>query len=221
MSTTADHKAVQQHCHRFVSCDTSSRIPSDALLSMILSCKQVREWHFIITLLLFFNLINGTKISADEAHSPLHQNLPDCTHPHDIITKKTKKKAMACPMIKDEEGFLSEWVAYYQMHGFDHIVFFDDSSIDEGLVELQPWIQSGFVSVRSNFSVDTVNLRSNLRDKAFRTSMGLKVLLETECKLEATRLGYDYYFSLDLDEFVVPKLSGITIVDAVRISIVL
>lgn len=128
---------------------------------------------------------------------------------------------MACPMIKDEEGFLSEWVAYYQMHGFDHIVFFDDSSIDEGLVELQPWIQSGFVSVRSNFSVDTVNLRSNLRDKAFRTSMGLKVLLETECKLEATRLGYDYYFSLDLDEFVVPKLSGITIVDAVRISIVL
>jgi Glycosyl transferase family 2 len=188
---------------------------------MILSCKQVLEWHFIITLLLFFNLINGNKISADEAHSPLHQNLPDCTHPYDTIRKKTKKKAMACPMIKDEEGFLSEWVAYYQMHGFDHIVFFDDSSIDEGLAELQPWIQSGFVSVRSNFSVDTVNLRSNLRDKAFRTSMGLKVLLETECKLEAIRLGYDYYFSLDLDEFIVPKLSGITIVDAVRISTVL
>ena len=124
-------------------------------------------------------------------------------------------------MIKDEEGFLSEWVAYYQMHGFDHIVFFDDSSIDDGLVELQPWIESGFVTVRSNFSVDTVNLRSSLRNKAFKTSMGLKALLETQCKLEAIKLGYDYYFSLDLDEFVVPKLPGVTIVDAVRFSNVL
>lgn len=160
-----------------------------------------------------FNLI-----IAKEIHSPLNQNLPDCTHTYDLIVKKTEKKAMACPMIKDEEGFLSEWVAYYQMQGFDHIVFFDDSSIDDGLVELQPWIESGFVSVRSNFSADTVNLRSDLKNKAFKTSMGLKALLETECKLEAIKLGYDYYFSLDLDEFVVPRQPGITVVDAVRIS---
>lgn len=160
-----------------------------------------------------FNLI-----IAKEIHSPLNQNLPDCTHTYDLVVKKTEKKAMACPMIKDEEGFLSEWVAYYQMQGFDHIIFFDDSSIDDGLVELQPWIESGFVSVRSNFSADTVNLRSDLKNKAFKTSMGLKALLETECKLEAIKLGYDYYFSLDLDEFVVPRQPGITVVDAVGIS---
>ena len=46
-------------------------------------------------------------------------------------------------MIRDEEGFLSEFVAYHQMHGFSHIVFFDHGSTDNGLAELEPWIKSG------------------------------------------------------------------------------
>lgn len=44
---------------------------------------------------------------------------------------------------RDEEGFLSEWVAYYQMQGFDHVIMFNDGSVDNSLVELQPWIDTG------------------------------------------------------------------------------
>ena len=148
----------------------------------------------------------------------LYQHLPNCDAGNfRRIEKKTKMKAMACPMVRDEEGFLSEWVAYYQMHGFDHITFFNDGSTDKSFVELQPWIDSGFVTVRSNFTQESVNVRVAIRDEAFQTSMAIKALLETECKLEALRLGYDYYFSLDLDEYVLPHSAGATIIDTVNL----
>lgn len=126
-------------------------------------------------------------------------------------------RAMACPMVRDEEGFLSEWVAYYQMHGFDHITFFNDGSVDKSFVELQPWIDSGFVTIRSDFTQESFNVHVQVRDLGFQTSMAIKALSETECKLEAIRLGYDYYFSLDLDEYVLPHVPGSTIIDTVNL----
>ena len=44
---------------------------------------------------------------------------------------------------RDEEGFLSEWIAYYMVHGFDHFIIFDDNSIDNSLNELKPFIERG------------------------------------------------------------------------------
>ena len=79
------------------------------------------------------------------AFSPFNQHLPDCKKTQEIqyLEKRTSAKAMACPMFRDEEGFLSEWLAYYKLMGFDHIMMFDDGSVDKGLVELEPWINSG------------------------------------------------------------------------------
>ena len=79
------------------------------------------------------------------AASPFNQHLPDCKKTYEIeyLEKKTSAKAMACPMFRDEEGFLSEWLAYYKLMGFDHIMMFDDGSLDKGLIELEPWITSG------------------------------------------------------------------------------
>ena len=79
------------------------------------------------------------------ASSPFNQYLPDCRKTHEIeyLEKRTSAKAMACPMFRDEEGFLSEWLAYYKLMGFDHIMMFDDGSVDKGLIELEPWIESG------------------------------------------------------------------------------
>jgi hypothetical protein len=119
-------------------------------------------------------------------------------------------------MIRDEEGFLSEWVAYYQMHGFDHVFLYNDGSIDNGLVELQPWIDSGFVTVKSNFTAETLNIHPGFKNQAFKLAMATKALLETDCKLEAIRLGYDYQMSLDLDEYVIPDRPGVTVVDEVN-----
>ena len=151
-----------------------------------------------------------------EERSPLYQNLPNCAKNDFVrIKKKTTKRAVLCPMIKDEEGFLSEWVAYYQMHGFDHIYLYDDGSTDRSLVELKPWIDSGFVTVKSNFNQDSLKVKKVLRSDAFRAAMAVKALLETDCKLEAMKMGYDYQMSIDMDEFIIPMKAGETIVDEV------
>ncbi len=66
-----------------------------------------------------------------------------------------------CPVLfcdRDEEGFLSEWTAFYQMHGFDHIIFFNDNSVDNSISELKPWIDSGFVSIVGNWTLEELNI---------------------------------------------------------------
>ena len=57
-------------------------------------------------------------INTENVNNPFNQHLPNCKlNNYPIITKQTTKKAMLCPMFRDEEGFLSEWIAYYQLHG--------------------------------------------------------------------------------------------------------
>ena len=177
--------------------------------------RNIALLFVIVLLLLSDGLSEETK--SNDKFSPLFQNLPNCAKGDFVrIVKKTKKRAVVCPMIRDEEGFLSEWVAYYQMHGFDHIFLYNDGSIDNSLVELKPWIDIGFVTVKSNFSADTLNVHPGFRNQAFKLAMATKALLETDCKLEALRLGYDYQMSLDLDEYVIPFAAGVTVVDEVR-----
>lgn len=121
-------------------------------------------------------------------------------------------------MIRDEEGFLSEWVAYYQMHGFDHIIIYNDGSIDNGMVELKPWLESGFVTVKSNFTSIIQHMYPGFKHNAFKKSMAIKALLESDCKLEAIRMGFDYHVSLDMDEYMVPVKPGETVVDEVTFT---
>jgi hypothetical protein len=118
-------------------------------------------------------------------------------------------------MFKDEEGFLSEWVAYYQMHGFDHIMLFDDGSVDRSLAEVKPWIDSGFVSVRSNWSTESLKLSPAFSRNEFKKAMSTKALLETECKLQAIKWGYDLQVSVDIDEYIVPLQTGETAMDEI------
>ena len=149
--------------------------------------------------------------------SPLYQHLPNCledTSPE--IRKNTSAKALVCPMFRDEEGFLSEWVAYYQMHGFDHIILYNDASVDNSLEEVKPWIKSGFVTIRSNWSTESLNIDRHFRKDAFKRAMATKALLETDCKLQAIKWGYRYFMSLDIDEYVVPSKPGTTVVDALH-----
>ena len=112
--------------------------------------QKVMFWsafQYMFFLLVLF-ITSKCTYAANEDKNPLFQSLPDCTRGYSRLTKKTSSKALACPMIKDEEGFLSEWVAYYTIHGFDHIMFFDDGSTDNGGAELKPWIEKGIVSIR-------------------------------------------------------------------------
>lgn len=152
--------------------------------------------------ILFFSLIYMTFSNGDA--EPYQQGLPQCNNGFDRVVKKTKAKAMLCPMIRDEEGFMSEWIAYYLMQGFDHIMIFNDSSTDNGHLELQPFIDRGFVSVVSNWTADSLEISPNFRRNEFKKAMSIKAALERECKLKAVEWGYEYFMSLDLDEYVLP-----------------
>ena len=175
---------------------------------------------FIIVLIFFLNsggqaLLRARTVDEQAALSPFNQHLPNCKNLADIVYlhKKTNAKAMACPMFRDEEGFLSEWLAYYKVMGFDHIMLFDDGSTDRSVDELKPWITSGFVTLKSNWSVEAMRLRGPFAINAFKKAMAIKALLETECKYKAIEMGYDYFVSVDLDEYVVPQKVGETFVD--------
>lgn len=94
----------------------------------------------LIFFLVALRLVCNEELSE---RSPYYQHLPDCEkREFKIIKKATDKKAIVCPMIKDETGFLSEWTAYYQAQGFDKIIYFDNNSTSP-LDELDPWIKSG------------------------------------------------------------------------------
>lgn len=99
------------------------------------------------------------------------------------------------------------------MHGFDHIMLFNDGSTDNSLEELQPWIKSGFVTVKANWTVESLNVHPAFIKNDFKKAMTIKALLERECKLQAIKWGYSYFVSLDIDEYLLPHKTGVTIVD--------
>lgn len=180
----------------------------------IFVCNILLLWFYVIGLLINPTHSRHSPKEDFQEKSPYNQNLNDCTKTqYPTIQRKTNVKAILCPMFKDEEGFLSEWVAYYQMHGFDHIMMFDDESSDNSLVELKPWIDSGFVSIRSNWSNQNFDLANAFSNNEFKKMMAIKSLLETECKLYGIQHGYNITISLDIDEYVIPRKGGETVVD--------
>jgi hypothetical protein len=146
----------------------------------------------------------------------LYSGPPMCDTNSPRIQKKTNAKAILCPMIKNEEGYLAEWVGYYQMHGFDHIMFFDDNSSDKMMTEINPWIATGFVSVFKEWDIyltDMTKFRRDSQSSEASAKVATQALLQRACKLQAIKWGYSYYLSLDVDEYLFPLLPGSTIVD--------
>merc|ERR1711871_637452 len=105
-----------------------------------------RSASFLLLLQPFLLLLDAAWANLE--HSPYHQHLLDCekVSKSSYIKKKTKSKGIVCPMVKDEEGLLSEWTAYYEMQGFDHIIFYDNNST-MSFAELDPWIKTGFAEI--------------------------------------------------------------------------
>jgi hypothetical protein len=104
-------------------------------------------WMILLsTSSLYFLSVETAKYVDDK--SPYHQHLPNCSkRQYKNITKQTSIKGIVCPMVKDEVGFLSEWVAFYEMQGFNHVILYDNNSTLP-INEVQPWIDTGFVTIR-------------------------------------------------------------------------
>jgi len=161
-----------------------------------------------------FNLIHSFS-----EKSPYNQHLPDCdkVSPSTYIKKKTAAKGIVCPMVKDEEGFLSEWVAFYEVQGFDHVIFYDNNSTSS-FAELAPWVKSGFVQIRREWWISATNevkhvpLHKGHKNK-YHDMMRIKMLAEQDCKLTALEMGISIFVSLDMDEYLMPSTNAVTVLD--------
>jgi len=144
-----------------------------------------------------------------DVRSPLYSGLPDCRDEASFIRlkKHTTTRGVVCSAFKNEGGFLSEFLAYYQMHGIDHVRLYDRGSKDGGTAEIEPWLKSGFVSIADSILIPGEGSSHNKpkHDKA---------MFDKQCKSWAQEKGYDYYFNMDIDEYIVPIESGITVMDA-------
>ncbi len=151
--------------------------------------------------------------------SPYHQYLPDCDKvlPSTYVYKKTTTKGIVCPMIKDEEGFLSEWVAFYEIQGFNKVIFYDNNSTSSFL-ELAPWVKTGFVEIRREWWIGVDNTVKHVpvhkgHKYKYHDMMRIKLLAEQDCKRSAIELGMEIFVSLDMDEYLLPSTNTMTVMD--------
>jgi hypothetical protein len=160
-------------------------------------------------------LLSSCRASSEVDKSPLYQHLPNCGKTNQWkVKKETTSKALACPMIKNEEGFISEWVAYHYMHGIDHFMIYDDGSIDNGVDEVKPFMEKGIVTMRYNFTMESVGFNPDPRATPFHLAMVTKTLMERECKRWGIEHGFHYFASIDLDEYMIPTSPKLTAIDA-------
>ena len=141
--------------------------------------------------------------------NPIFPKLSSCdVENYNDLTVNSNNKAFVCSMIKDEEGYLAEFVAYYKVHGFKHVIIWNHNSQDNFMEELYPWMQDGFVEVRNVSTLehlDSVKAADKYRKSVkYLKIMAIKKEIERQCISWGIDHGYDYYLTADLDEYVVP-----------------
>lgn len=109
---------------------------------------------------------------------------------------KKKYRVSICAIFKNEEHYLSEWIAFHKIVGVDHFYMYNNNSDDNYLSVLQPYIESGDVTL-----IDWPYNQAQMQ--AYKHCI-------SNYKEETIWLGF-----IDLDEFVVPKETD-TIYDSLR-----
>ena len=171
------------------------------------------QWILFLFLLSMLSIVFCQRINK---RSPFYQQLPECDKqvlPN--ITKHTNMTGIVCPMVKDEEVFLSEWVAYYELHGFSHIIIYDDNST-QSFAELKPWIDSGFVSIKREWW-KSMQFQLHVDEAKFYNSTKPTDMLNTlstiDCKKSALLMGIDLHVAVDIDEYIIPNSPFNTVMD--------
>lgn len=90
-------------------------------------------------------------------------------------------------VFKNESHIMKEWIEHYALHGVDHIYLINDNSTDSFIHILQPFIDTGFVTLYNNTLVfENVGRQTVLYNYFFQ-----KHLKETQ-----------WFGIFDLDEFL-------------------
>ena len=156
------------------------------LFSLLVAVLVSSTWAFRDA-----KVVNGTRVEAANFRayfdSPVAPRVPNCKaimNNRNRLYKTTKKKLFVATMFKNEEGYLAEFVAYYKIHGFDHIILWDHSSTDNFREELLPWTSTGFVEIRntSDLALHPNILKARKLDNYWKV-MAIKKQIEREAFL--------------------------------------
>ena len=168
----------------------------------------------------YFCIIHGFQKGCGDV-SPYNQQLPECNASFKFPSKQSAQKGIVCALVKDEQGFLSEFVAYYVLQGFEHIIFYDNNS-SQNLDELDPWIKIGFVTVKNattvwnKFQYREIGKRSQASFDLLYGKKSLDMLnavIGIDCKLQGINEGYSIYLGVDVDEYTISRNSEGTLFD--------
>lgn len=111
-----------------------------------------------------------------------------------------KYEVSVCAFFKDESAYLQEWIEYHQMIGVDHFYLYNNSSCDQSMQVLRPYIQSGLVTVVYWPNLIPEYLSENLTHFVFSTQL-------PAYENAAKYLAYgktEWLCFLNPDEFIVP-----------------
>jgi hypothetical protein len=109
--------------------------------------------------------------------------------------------------VKDEIGFLSEWVAYYEMHGFNKIIIYDNNSTSS-YEELAPWISTGFITIKVEWPGGLYHAKMKYGER-----MRSQVAAQIDCRKIAVKMGFEIYLAVDIDEYYVPEDGESSVID--------
>lgn len=105
-----------------------------------------------------------------------------------------------CALFKNESAYLQEWIEYHRIIGVDHFYLYNNSSNDDFLKILQPYVDSGIVTLINWPTLIPDYLRDNLTHFALSTQIPA---YENAAKHVANSQT-EWLCFLNIDEFIVP-----------------
>lgn len=104
-----------------------------------------------------------------------------------------KYQLSICAIFQNEAPYLKEWIEYHKLIGVEHFYLFNHCSSDHFQEVLQPYIDSGTVDLKHEWTVTD----------GIKTFHPIQCRLYTECVRQA-RGQSKWIAFLDLDEFLLP-----------------
>lgn len=110
------------------------------------------------------------------------------------LFSQEKYSLAICAIFRDETFFLKQWIEFHQLMGADHFYLYNNSSSDDYLSILQPYVDQGLVEL-IEWPVETHN------QKEYLTQLQLPAYNDALSKVKHTARWAAF---IDLDEFLCP-----------------
>jgi len=169
-------------------------------------------WCCCVTAFSLFGKRTSEEENPDTMSAVMKPRVPNCKSMQstEVAANPTIPKILICTIFKNEEGFLAEFVSFYKVLGVSHVMLFDHHSSDNSSFEIAHWVSTGFASVVSvDMLLTDINMTASNSSDIIRSV--LRKRQESYCISWAMRRGFDYFISVDVNEYIFPMKSKLSL----------